>query len=73
MLDPMGVLTHAAGGFGLVMAGRWLIRAQIIASFLRIGGILLIAIGVLAMAGIVSVDVSALLDLVDLVRGVSSW
>lgn len=72
-VELMSLLSKFAGGFGLVMAGRWLIRAQVVASVLRTGGIILIFLGFAAALGIVSFDFGAIVDLVDLVRNLTAW
>jgi hypothetical protein len=55
-----GRLAAASGGVSLILLGRWLLRAQVIASLIRTVGLFAILLGVLAVAGVVDVDVGVL-------------
>jgi hypothetical protein len=55
-----GRLAAASGGVTLILLGRWLLRAQVVASLVRTAGFFVILLGVLAVSGVVDVDVSAL-------------
>lgn len=55
----------ASGGLGLIMLGRWLLRAQIIASLFRTAGVVIILLGVGSLLGVIHVDVAAVIALLD--------
>jgi len=55
-----GRLTAMGGGVGLIVMGRWLLRAQAVVAVIRMAGFFAILLGVLALAGVVQLDVGAL-------------
>jgi hypothetical protein len=55
-----GRFAAMGGGVGLIVLGRWLLRAQAVVSIIRMGGFFAILLGVLALAGVVQLDVGAL-------------
>lgn len=59
-----GKWAAASGGLTLILLGRWLLRAEVVASIVRTAGFFAILLGVLALGGVVDVDTSALGGLV---------
>jgi hypothetical protein len=54
------------GGIGLLMAGRWLMRAQLIAEYARMLGIFAMILGGGLALGVIDVHVDVLTELVKL-------
>jgi hypothetical protein len=54
------------GGLGLLMAGRWLMRAQLIAEYARMLGIFAMILGGGLALGVIDVHVDVLTELVKL-------
>lgn len=59
-----GQAMAGTGGFALIIAGRWLLRAEAIASIIKTVGFVVILLGVGDIVGIVDINLSAGLDLV---------
>jgi len=48
----------AGGGLGAIVAGRWMMRAQVVAEYARMLGIVLVVFGVAVASGVVDVDIA---------------
>lgn len=76
MNDLLGLATSAApvfGTLGLITIGRFLLRAQAIGNFLRLSGLFVILLGVLAVTGVVDIHGARLLDLGAFAADVAEW
>lgn len=64
----------AGSGLTLIILGRWLLRAEAIASLIRTLGIFVILLGVLSLTPIVNFDISGASALADtFARLFSGW
>jgi hypothetical protein len=57
------------GAGGLVLAGRWLLRAQAIGAWIRLAGFVVIGFGLAMLAGIVEVNPGRAVELFETIRG----
>lgn len=60
-----GQAMAGTGGFALILAGRWLLRAEAIASIIKTVGFVVILIGVGDLVGVVDINLGAGFDLVQ--------
>jgi hypothetical protein len=60
----------AGGGLGAIVAGRWMMRAQVVAEYARMLGIVLVVFGLAVASGVVDVDVAQAADYVRTLMGV---
>lgn len=51
-----GRLTAMGGGVGLIVMGRWLLRAQAVVSIIRMAGFFAILLGVFSVTGIIEIE-----------------
>lgn len=74
MVDVASLLVQYGPGIAsattLFLIGRWLLRAQVVAAWIRVVGIIVITFAVTLLLGVVEVDAGRLWMLYEFARGV---